>query len=442
MKRNMVPLLGIAFVVAIISTGVFYGLFAGRLHSASADGPGQSIVVAARNLDRGTVIQPADLHVSQLKGTLKGSFGKTQDVVGATLLQAVNQNEPLLDDRVASADAKTSSTGQRIPAGMRAVSIRVSESTGIIGLLHAGSRVDVQAVLERGGTAELRTILQNVEVLALGQQSEPVNGKLPAPVVTVLAKAQDSDSIALADSSARIRIALRNPLDEAISQKHSLGLTALFSGSSVVPLPPAQKAAFDGKLAPANPAASSNFEHPIMLRVQVLGASEEALKELDARLTAPETNGSWNVASFRSEADAADLVRSLQEKQELEVVSAWKLTAGIGRPVSFRAGEAPYQLRVQFAPESQPGGKVTLRVKPETVFQHGDGVETRKYEAGLPGGGSFLVRGFLKDPSDRKILDRLYPGHTWAARDLVILVTARGDKQSSTSAFAPANRGQ
>ena len=59
MKKNLVPLLGIAFVVAIISTGIFYGLFVGKLKSASV--PSQSIVVAARNLDRGTALQAADV---------------------------------------------------------------------------------------------------------------------------------------------------------------------------------------------------------------------------------------------------------------------------------------------------------------------------------------------------------------------------------------------
>ena len=57
MKRNMVPLLGIAFVVTIISTGVFYGLFAGKLRSSSPALNGHPIVVAARELERGEVIE-------------------------------------------------------------------------------------------------------------------------------------------------------------------------------------------------------------------------------------------------------------------------------------------------------------------------------------------------------------------------------------------------
>src|ERR1700682_3937965 len=119
MKRNILPLLGIAFVVAIISTGVFYGLFAGRMRSATSEGAGQSIVVAAKNLDRGAVVQAGDLRVSQLKGTLQGSFSKPEEAVGVTLLEAVRQNEPLLQDRVASRDAKSGGASTAIPAGMR-----------------------------------------------------------------------------------------------------------------------------------------------------------------------------------------------------------------------------------------------------------------------------------------------------------------------------------
>ena len=37
MKRNMVPLLGIAFVAAIVATGVVYGLFGGRLRAKAPE---------------------------------------------------------------------------------------------------------------------------------------------------------------------------------------------------------------------------------------------------------------------------------------------------------------------------------------------------------------------------------------------------------------------
>ena len=99
MKRNMVPLLAIAFVVAIISTGVFYGLFAGKLRSSS-ELPGHAIVVAARDLDRGTVLQRSDLRVSEVQGVLGGSISKPEEAIGGTLLTSLKASEPLLEDRL------------------------------------------------------------------------------------------------------------------------------------------------------------------------------------------------------------------------------------------------------------------------------------------------------------------------------------------------------
>jgi Flp pilus assembly protein CpaB len=448
MKRNMVPLLGIAFVVAIISTGVFYGLFAGKVKSSSVELPGTNIVVAARNLDRGTVVQAKDLRVSHLSGALQGSFSKVDEAVGVTLLEAVQQNGPLLEDRVASRDPKSGATGGTVPAGMRAVSIRVSESTGVVNLLRKGTRVDVQAVLERQGTAELRTVLQNVEVLSVGTQLEPVvGGHPPAPVVTVLATAQDADAAALADSTARVRVTLRNPLDEATPLRHSLGLTALFNGATPGPAQLAanqsganRSANQSAKVESGKPAAAAPFEHPVELYVQVLGASPEALGILDSKLTGVTANSALHVAAFRSDTDARELVRGLAEQQQLEVVSAWTLTAGIGRPISFRAGAAPDQFRVMFSPEADSAGRISLRVKPEISLRREEGVETRKYDADLPDGASFLVKGLLAAQSDRQILDRLYPGHAWGSREMVIFVSSGAHKHTATSAFAQTQR--
>ncbi len=133
MKRNMVPLLGIAFVVAIISTGIFYGLFAGKLHS-SADIPGHSVVVAARDLERGTVIQASDLRISEAPGILSGSFSKLDDAVGATLLTPLKTNEPLLAERVVSRAPAAGGSSKRW-------SKQWNGAFGNAGHLHPGFRV-------------------------------------------------------------------------------------------------------------------------------------------------------------------------------------------------------------------------------------------------------------------------------------------------------------
>ena len=414
MKRNIVPLLGIAFVVAIISTGIFYGLFAGKLRSSVGELPTQSIVVAGRALKPGTVLRAEDLRVSEVKGAWKGGFTKPEDLAGVTLLRAVQQNEPILQDRVASSDAKSGDGAAGVPAGMRAVSIRVSESSGVVGLLHPGTKVDVQAVSRRENSAELRTILQNVEVLAVSPQPESGAGNQALPVVTVLTRAQDADLIALADSGARIRLALRNPLDAGGGPRRSMGLASVFTTTG----------SEETKVA-STAASAAVWDHPIQLYVRAVGVSAAGLAELDSKLTGAGGNDSLRVSAFPAGADTDQLIRGLEQKQQLEIVSSWRLTAGVGRPISFRAGSGPScRLRVQFSPEINAAGKLSLRVKPEISLRRGGGLETRQYATGLRDDGTFLVSGLLSDQGDRAMLERLYPEHSWGDRQLVILVTS------------------
>jgi pilus assembly protein CpaB len=259
MKKNIVPLLGIAFVVAIISTGVFYGLFAGKLRSSS-EIPGHAIVVAARDLDRGTVVQASDLRVAEIQGALSGSFSKPEDVAGATLLTVVKANEALLEERVTPRVSDAVRSGGPVPPGMRAVTLHVSQSETLLGLLRPGSRVDLQAVMEKDGAAELRTVLENVQVLAAN--SADSSGNHPA-AVTVLVGSQQADPVALADAGSRIRIALRNPLDDKTSPHRSLSLPGLFSS-----------AALDGKAPDAKRSPShALLQRPDRLHIEALSVT-------------------------------------------------------------------------------------------------------------------------------------------------------------------------
>src|SRR5271165_6431193 len=227
MKKNMVPLLAIAFVVAIISTGVFYGLFAGRLRSNAPDLVAQRVIVASRNLERGTVLQPEDVRVSELRlpATAKGPLSKLDEAVGATLMDAVQEGEAITQPRLVSKDLSGG-----VPRGMRAVSIRVTDSTGLVTSLHPGVRVDVQAVSGREGAVQLRTILQNVEILSVNPRTEQKGEGGAVPVAAILVRSQDIDAIALADSGARVRLAVRNPSDSEIQTRHSIGLVSVFQG--------------------------------------------------------------------------------------------------------------------------------------------------------------------------------------------------------------------
>ena len=82
---------------------------------------------------------------------------------------------------------------------------------------------------------------------------------------------------------------------------------------------------------------------------------------------------------------------------------------------------------VRFSPTDAGNGNVSLRVTPEISVPSGKGMETRQYDAALTEGGSLLVQGLARDAAGRRAVERLFPGRTWANRELVILVTS-GDK--------------
>ena len=147
------------------------------------------------------------------------------------------------------------------------------------------------------------------------------------------------------------------------------------------------------------------------------------------------------VAAFRADADVDALVRQLKQKQEVEVVSSSQLTASAGRPASVRARSALYRLRVQFATSADSGRKSGLRVQPEISLIHGHGIETRRYDGDLADSGSFLVKGLLNDSNNSSVWAKLFPGHSWSGRELVIYVTARSAGQPP-HAVAETSRGQ
>lgn len=214
MKRNLVPLLGIAFVAAIVSTGIFYGLFAGRLKSGPATSPPvQSIVVAARKLERGATLEAADVKLTPWGAPAlpQGAYTALNQVIGLALLAPVEANEAILQTRLVS---KQSGAGAAlgVAPGMRAVSIRATDSSGIVSILRPGHRVDVQLVAGLNTGFELRTILQNIEVLAVNPQGD---GRGNIPVITLLMSPQGADMAGLGDSTARLRLTLRHPLDES-----------------------------------------------------------------------------------------------------------------------------------------------------------------------------------------------------------------------------------
>lgn len=232
-KNNLLKLLGIALVVAIVSTGIFYGLFVGKL--TSSQGSGKTLVVAAHALKVGAQIQTADLKTIPwpAEQVPQGFYGTVDQVVGNTVFDPIGEGEPVTGSRLAS-----SRTGgySGVPTGMRAVSVHVTDSSGVMALLHSGQKVDAQVVThpKDASSTEVRTALEDLTVLSVQPQPEASSQGANLPVVTLLARPNEADILATADAGARVRLTLRNPLDQSTRSRAPLSLDAVMrtSGSS------------------------------------------------------------------------------------------------------------------------------------------------------------------------------------------------------------------
>ncbi len=231
-KENLVKLVGVALVVAIISTGIFYGVFASKLNSDT--GSGRTLVVAAKTLKPGTVLVATDVKTIPWPAPQlpKGGYQTPQEVIGSTVFDSVTEEEPILATRLASAQ---SGGGSGVPTGMRAVSVHVTDSTGVLALLRGGQKVDVQVVVGRGEKAEaveVRTALEDLTVLSVQPQAEQSSQGQSLPVVTLLARPAEVDILAAADSGGRVRLSLRNPLDKVERTRSTLTLGSVMHGGS------------------------------------------------------------------------------------------------------------------------------------------------------------------------------------------------------------------
>jgi Flp pilus assembly protein CpaB len=229
-KNNMGKLLGVALVVAIVCTGLFYMLFTMKANSQT----GTTLVVAAKLLKPGTVLTPTDVKtipwpVPQLP---LGAHSDPKEVIGTTVFDSMAQDEPVMNARLASSQ---SGGGAGVPVGLRAVSVHLTDSTGILALLRGGQKVDVQVVVGRGtkpDDTEVRTALENLTVLSVTPQPEQSSQGHNLPVVTLLAKPAEVDVLAAADSGGRVRLSLRNPLDEITRSRSSLTLGSVIRGGA------------------------------------------------------------------------------------------------------------------------------------------------------------------------------------------------------------------
>lgn len=199
------------------------------------------VAVAAENLSMGTRITKDHVRIVgwPASNPVQGSFTSVDAVVGRGLIQPIATNEPLTEAKLAPIEAGAG-LPPSIPAGMRAMSVKVNEVIGVAGFTVPGTRVDVLVTLKDGESSMTRAVVSNVQVLTAGtrfDQEQAKDGKpMPSSVVTLLLTPEDAERIVLAESAGSLMLVLRNPLDVVPTTTRGVRMASLMGAPDGPPV--------------------------------------------------------------------------------------------------------------------------------------------------------------------------------------------------------------
>jgi pilus assembly protein CpaB len=242
-KYRSVMLLGVAVVIALMTSLFVYGYMKKNGRSQEVAVEIEPVVVAAVDLSWGTRITNEMVKKTNfLKGSLTtGYFSDPALVVGRVLIYPVKVNEPLFESRLAPVEEKTGGVAAVISPKKRAVAVKVDKVIGVSGFIHPGNRVDVLMTLATGRTFNpvTKTILENILVLAVGSETKERKGleekSSPTDVITLEVTPEEAEKLALATTEGRLQLALRNFGDTESVATHGTTVSTLVGSYSSNP---------------------------------------------------------------------------------------------------------------------------------------------------------------------------------------------------------------
>jgi pilus assembly protein CpaB len=219
--------LAIALIMALFTSFLIY-LYIKRVTTAPEVVEYVNVYVAAQTLPSKHKIMDTDVKEARVTREYlnpKAVVNKA-DIVGKRLKDSIIEGEQILNDRLV--DESNMALAFNVPEGKRAVSINVNEQIEVANLIRPGDSVDVIASFEKEELDDAatktvypritKTIIQNIKVLALGQQQVVADEKameLPN-TVTLAVTPQEAEKLVYLSEYATLRLTLRHVDDDTI----------------------------------------------------------------------------------------------------------------------------------------------------------------------------------------------------------------------------------
>jgi pilus assembly protein CpaB len=145
----------------------------------------------------------------------KGAFTDMTTLADRIVVSKLVAGEPLLAAELAAPGSGAGLVAM-IEPGMRAMSIKVDEVTGVGGFILPNTFVDIIGVEKlKNDRRKADTILRRIKVLAIAQETFTEEGKAKVVrTVTLELKPKQAETLALQTYKGSIHLILRNPLEQ------------------------------------------------------------------------------------------------------------------------------------------------------------------------------------------------------------------------------------
>jgi pilus assembly protein CpaB len=216
-RQTLIALAG-AIVLGLVAVFVANSYLNGAQRRAYAGGT-TKVAVASAPLTYGTDITPDKIRFVDFPNTSipPGAFTNAQQLLPAgkrrVALMPIAVNEPILKDKI-SAEGQGASISALLPEGMRAATVRINDVSGVAGFIQPNDHVDVliTRMLGESGSQVTDVLLQNIRVIAMGQNAKDANGKpIPAKTATLEVNPIDAQKLALGEAAGSLSLVLRKP---------------------------------------------------------------------------------------------------------------------------------------------------------------------------------------------------------------------------------------
>jgi pilus assembly protein CpaB len=246
MNRNRIlVVVGIALLLAVLASVGAYKFLSGQSRVAEqARLQTVGIVVAVVDIPLGATINPNQVAVSPWpkESYPKDAIADPKVVLGRVALRDFFRGEPVIESKLVPLGKSTGLLSLKVPAGMRAFSIKVNEVVGVGGFIVPDSRVDVvvtTAPIPNSQEKVAKIVLEDIRVLAVGQVIEQKENKpVTVNTVTLAVLPEEAEKLALAANDGIIQLVMRNFTDNVLVMTGGSNKGRLLSSYRNAPLVP------------------------------------------------------------------------------------------------------------------------------------------------------------------------------------------------------------